>query len=121
MLLLDSKPMRRKTRARFIFDSKWTKMQEYEEMIAEEWNKPVSRSRMFKEQQKWCKLRFIKWRKEMGEKARKELDLIQKEMEAIQKMERTRDWEKWKLLKTSLNEAYESKEAYESELVKKGD
>lgn len=98
----------------FIFYSKWTKIQECEDIIEEEWNKPVNGSRMFRVQQKlkWCKLRFIKWSKERRENARKELGMIHKEMEAMQKMEGIRDSKKWKLLKTTLNEAYKSEEKF---------
>lgn len=98
----------------FFFYSKWTKIQECEDIIEEEWNKPVNGSRMFRVQQKlkWCKLRFIKWSKERRENARKELGLIHKEMEAMQKMEGIRDSKKWKLLKTTLNEAYKSEEKF---------
>lgn len=114
MLLLDSRPQRRKTRARFIFDSQWTKMEECEEIIKEVWNTAVTGSRMFKMKQKlkWCKLRFIKWRKQLNGNARNQIEIIQKEMETIQQQGGTRSWEVWKQLKAQLDEAYKSEEVF---------
>lgn len=78
LLILDTKPQRVKTKARFIFDSRWTKLAKCEEIIKTEWNKLVSGSRMFTVQQKLkrCKIRFIEWRKGQKGNAKKEIDLI---------------------------------------------
>lgn len=35
LLMLDSNPMRNKTKARFIFEARWTKRQECEELVKE--------------------------------------------------------------------------------------
>lgn len=55
-------------------------------MIKAEWEKPVQGSRSFSVRQKlkWCKNSLIKWRKNHTMNARKEIDLIQKEMETMQ-------------------------------------
>lgn len=62
MIILDTKQQRKKTKARFIFDSKRTKMQDWEEMIKKTWNRTVNGSRMFRVHQKlkWHKLEYIK-------------------------------------------------------------
>lgn len=38
--------------------------------------------------------------------------VVQKEMEMLQTMEGQRDWEKWHLLKTLVNEAYKAEEDF---------
>lgn len=65
LLILDLKPQRVKTRARFIFYSSWTKEPESEELIQKAWGRNVQGSRMFKVKQKlkWCKKTTIDGRK----------------------------------------------------------
>lgn len=52
----------KKTKTRFIFDSKWDKMPESEEMVKAEWESQVEGSRMSRVHQKLkkCKWKFIK-------------------------------------------------------------
>lgn len=71
MLLLNTKPLRNKTKSRFIFEEKWTKMQKTTKLIKEVWEQQIHGSRMFKLQQKLksCKHSLIKQRK----KRKKEL------------------------------------------------
>lgn len=80
--MLDTKPLKKKTKSRFIFDSRWSKVQECENMIKKIWNRLVTGSRMFKvpEKLKWCKIELIKWRKEQNKNARKEVEQIKKEI-----------------------------------------
>lgn len=52
LLILDTQPQRVKTSVRFIFDSRWTKLPECEEIIKKEWQKPACGSRIFSVQQK---------------------------------------------------------------------
>lgn len=59
-----------------------------------------------------CKIRFIKWRKENQRNAREEINMIQQEMEKMQKIGEDRNWNRWKQLKTLLDEAYKSEEDY---------
>lgn len=59
-----------------------------------------------------CKIRFIKWRKENRRNAREEINMIQQEMEKMQKIGEDRNWNRWKQLKTLLDEAYKSEEDY---------
>lgn len=86
LFLLDSNPVRKKTKARFIFKNRWTKRLESENIIREVWYQQVVGSRMFRVQKKLklCKQKFIKWRKEEKENSRTEIELIQKEMESMQ-------------------------------------
>lgn len=65
LLLLDCKPERNKTKSRFIFENRWLKMQETENLIKEVWDQQIEGSRMFTVQQKLkqCKHQIIKWRK----------------------------------------------------------
>lgn len=56
--------------------------------------------------------RFIKQRKEQKGIAREEIEMIQKEMEDMQKKRGQRDWERWKQLKALLNEAYKVEEKF---------
>lgn len=96
LLILDTQPLRVKTKARFIFDSRWTTMADCEELTKEEWEKPVGGSRMFSVQRKLksCKIRFIEWRKGQQGNARKEIEVTVKEMEEMQKSEGSRDWDR---------------------------
>lgn len=98
LIVLDSKPRRKKTQARFIFEASWIKEQGCEERVKGIWQRSVIGSRMFKVQQKlkWCKSSFIKWRKERTCNARKEIDIIQKEMESLQMKEEERDGKRWR-------------------------
>lgn len=95
LLLQDSNPLRNKTKARFIFENRWTKMQETEEMIKDVWDQQKIGSRMFKVQQKLkcCKQKFIKWRKEENGNSRKEIELIQRKMDSMQTRGGERDWD----------------------------
>lgn len=114
MIVLDSKPRRKKTQARFIFEASWIKEQGCEERVKEIWQRSVIGSRMFKVQQKlkWCKYSFIKWRKERTCNAIKEIDIVQKEMESLQMKEGVRDRQRWRKLKVSLDEAYKKEEDF---------
>lgn len=82
-----------KPRSRFIFETKWTKGQECEALIKEVWKTPVKGSRMFKVKQKlkWAKHNFIKWRKDQKCNARKDIEIIQQEMEQMQDQGESRD------------------------------
>lgn len=55
-------------------------------MVRADWEKPVQGSRSYRVRQKlkWCKNSLIKWRKTHNGNARKEIELIQKEIEAMQ-------------------------------------
>lgn len=77
-------------------------MQEAEKINKEVWDKPGNGSRLFKVQQKlkWCKHRFIKWRKEQKGNAKVEIEMIQKEMEIMQEMGGSKDLDRLKQLKT---------------------
>lgn len=54
-------------------------------MVREEWQKPITGSRMFKCHQKLksVKLKLLKWRKGTKINAREEIDLIQLEMDKL--------------------------------------
>lgn len=52
LLLLDSQPTRVKARARFIFETSWTKELEGEKLVKAVWSREVQGSRMFKVKQK---------------------------------------------------------------------
>lgn len=80
----------------------------------ETWRKPVEGSRMFKVKQKlkWCKHSFIKWRKEKHYNARKEIEIIQQEIEQMQIQEGNRDRDRWKILKSNLEVAYKNEEEF---------
>lgn len=86
LLVLDTNPQRTKTRARFIFDSKWTQLPKCEEMVKTEWDKPVQGSSMFRVKQKLklCKNSLIKWRKTHNRNASMTIESIQQEMEVMQ-------------------------------------
>lgn len=86
LFLLDSNPVRKKTKARFIFKNRWTKRPESENIIREVRDQQVVGSIMFSVQKKlkFCKQKFIKWRKEEKENSRTEIELIQKAMESMQ-------------------------------------
>lgn len=114
MLLLDTNPLRQKTKGNFIFYAKWIKEQESEDIVKEVWKRPVEGSRMYKVQKrwKWCKLSFIQWRKKQTGNARVEIEIIQEEIETMQRMKGQRDWGKWNQLKASLNEAYKAEEEF---------
>lgn len=62
MILLDTKPVRTKTRGRFIWQERWGIEAEHEELMKEIWSRHVEGSRMFKIKQKleWCKIESIK-------------------------------------------------------------
>lgn len=47
LLLLDSNPIRNKTKARFIFEARWTKRQECEELVKEVWNQQFKVAKMY--------------------------------------------------------------------------
>lgn len=114
LLLLDTDPQRVKTKARFIFYSRWTKIQGAEELVRDTWKQSVNGSKMFKVQKKLklCKLNFIKWGKTNKRNAMEQIGLIQKEMEAMQELGGNRDWERWKQLKYHLNKAYKEEEEF---------
>lgn len=96
LLPLDSQPTRVKTRAWFIFESSWTKDQKGEELVKAAWSREVQGSRMFKVKQKlkWCKESFVRWMKRQKQNARKDIELILREMEHMQSQAEPRDWEK---------------------------
>lgn len=114
LLILDSKPQRVKTRARFIFDSSWTKEPESDELIQQVWGRNVQGSRMFqvKQKLKWCKESCIRWKKEKKQNARRDIDIILKEMQQMQVQTGTRNWERWKQLKADLDAAYQKEEEF---------
>lgn len=89
-------------------------MQGTNELVKETWEKPVLGSRMFKVQQKLkhCKIKFIEWRKARGRNAKVDIELIQKEMDAMQTVGGRRDWNKWKQVKCHLSDAYKEEEEY---------
>lgn len=93
LVMLDTKPQRVNTKARFIFESRWINMPKSEEMIREEWCKLVVGSRIFKVKQKLktCKNRLIKWRKEHNGNAREEIDLLKRDVKALQDLAEDRD------------------------------
>lgn len=57
LIILDSNPIRIRTKARFIWESSWAKEHESEEMVKEACDRTVDGSRMFRVKQKlkWCK------------------------------------------------------------------
>lgn len=114
MLVMDTQPQRIRTRSRFIFDSRWANMQGAEELVRETWEQPVQGSRQFKVKQKLnhCKVQFLEWRKVNKRNARRDIEIIQKEMEAMQAEGGNRDWNKWKQLKCHLDEAYKEAEKF---------
>lgn len=57
---------------------------------------------------KRCKIRFFEWRKSQHRNAGKEIEVILKEMEAMQVMDGRMDWERWRVLKSMLDKAYKS-------------
>ena len=57
-------------------------------------------------------MEFIQWRKTQHGNARKDIDLIQKEMMKMQKFGGDRNWEKWKLSKYLLDDAYKIEEEF---------
>lgn len=69
---------------------------------------------MFKVVQKlkFCKYSFIQWRKEHKHNARREIDLIQREMEIMQQLGGDRNWDRWRQLKESLDAAYQAEEEF---------
>lgn len=100
-----------KNKARFIFDSRWAKTEEAEDLVKEIWNQLVNGSRMFKVQQKKlkkCKVRFIKWRKSHKRNTKADIELIQ----ALQNLGGERDWERWKQLKHHSTETYKEEEEF---------
>lgn len=60
MLMLDTHPHQTKLKSRFIYDSRWSKLNGCTEVIQDNWNKQVTGSRMFKFQSKliMCQIRF---------------------------------------------------------------
>lgn len=114
LLVLETMPKRTKTRSSFIFYSKWANMQGTKELVKETLEKPVLGSRMFKVQQKLkhCKIKFIEQRKAHGKNAKVDIELIQKEMDAMQAAGGRRDQNKWKQLKCHLSDAYKEEEEY---------
>lgn len=109
MLVLDTQPERSKAKSRYVFEAKWTKRQETEDLINDVWKQDSQVSRMYRLQQKLksCKQNLITWRKLDQTNSRKEKELIQKEMEGMQLKGEDRDWNKWKQLKGCLQEAYQ--------------
>lgn len=83
---MDSNPRRAKTRARFIFESRWINEPGCEKRVKEVWQRPVIGFRMFKVKQKlkWCKHSFIEWRKEKSGNTKQEIELLKKKMECVQ-------------------------------------
>lgn len=71
------------------------------------WDRSVVGLRMFKVKQKvkWCKQEFIRRRKEKSGNARKDIEIIQREMEEMQTQGGDRNYERWKQLKCGLEEA----------------
>lgn len=114
LLISDTMPTRRKTKGRFIFASNWFQEPASEQLVKEAWTTQYQGPRMFqvKQKLKCCKVNFLRWRKGQTANARKEIELIQKEMEGMQKLEGSRDWDSWRHLKSILDEAYKAEELF---------
>lgn len=113
-LILDTMPTRKKTKGMFIFASNWIKEPDSEQLVNEAWTRQFQGSRIFqvKQRLKCCKINFLKWRKSQNSNTRKEIDLIQKEMKSMQKIDGSRDWERWRQLKVLLDEAYKAEKLF---------
>lgn len=96
MIILDSRPRRIRTRARFLYDSTWTKEPDCEDRVRDVWKRTVEGSWMFKVKQKlkWCKHGFIQWRKENKSNHSREIEHIKQEMEQMQVKGGNRDWKR---------------------------
>lgn len=86
LLILNSKPQKSRTKSRFIFYSRLANVQGTPQLVKDTWNKPMQMSKIFRVQQKQkqCKIKFREWSKSNKSNARVAIEMIQKEMEAMQ-------------------------------------
>lgn len=87
LLILDTQPLRRNTKSRFIFESQWIKNQTCDKLVQEAWSTVGRASRMFqvKQKLKCYKLSLLKWKREQRKNDRLKIELIQKEIECMQR------------------------------------
>lgn len=66
LLMLDTRPLRKKRKGRLIFQNSWIKEQAIDDLVKEACSKFVNRLRMFQvtHKLKGCKHKFIQWRNE---------------------------------------------------------
>lgn len=93
LLTLDTRPQRKKTKSRFIFENRWTAYQVCETLVKEAWATSFSGSRMYQvcQKLKGCKFKFLQWRKAQKHNARQEVEMLQQEMENMQLLGGDRD------------------------------
>lgn len=84
IISLDNNPERARTKE-IIWESKWRTEPKNKELVNEVWGRSVEGSRIFKIKQKlkWSKHEFIKRRKRQESNTKKEIELIQNEMEQM--------------------------------------
>lgn len=94
MVVLDSKPPVVKGKNRFIYDSRWSKMQNCTDQIQESWNITVEGSRMYKfhKRLQHCRNGLVEWRKKENTNAKIQIQQIMGQMEKIQEQGGKRDW-----------------------------
>lgn len=83
MIIMDICPSQQRTKSRFIFDSRWARHEEVEEVIKESWQYQPQGYRMFKVHRKLmnCRKELIKWRKSNLTNSRSHIEELQKEIE----------------------------------------
>lgn len=114
MGLLDTKPQQQKSKSRFIFYHRWSKVLGCEEVIQNNWNVHVEGSRMFKFHKKvqQCRKGLLEWRKKENSNSMVHIECLKRDMESMQNKGGQREWERWHSLKAQLEGAYKDEEAY---------
>lgn len=114
MVLLDTEPQHVKGKSRFIYDSRWSKVQNCVHVIQEGWRVEVQGSRMFKfyTKLKHCKEKLLVWRKKESSNSNIKIQHLRGQMECLQERGGQRDWEAWHQLKLQLEATYKDEEEY---------
>ncbi|KAH7845104.1 hypothetical protein Vadar_021447 [Vaccinium darrowii] len=110
-ILVDSDGGISKPRQRFVFDRRWSKDENCQEIITKAWNLNVEGSKWFKVQAKimCCRLELLKWRTRSGSNSGRRMQQLQEELDRLGKMDFF-DAEKYATCEEQLKQAYKDDE-----------
>ena len=117
MVLINSNPLTKKRKKRFIFDKSWLKKEGLEQVISQAWEEEQTGSNMYKVHRKVanCRVALLRWKNNFQGNARKRIDNLKKLLEELKvcdcddKKARNRD------LRRQLKEAYDEGELFWSQ------
>lgn len=117
LLMVDTDPAVERKKGRFYFDKRWLHKAGIEELISKAWGTKCIGSTMFQVAQKIkrCRIELLKWHSQQECNSVSKIQKLKEEMDVLQAAGGQRDWERWNVVRTQLNEAYVEEEQYWSQ------